>query len=206
MNPKVDLYFIEGCGRCKLGGTPQCKVHTWAEELQELRRILLETGLNEELKWSIPCYTYQGKNLLLMAAFKEYCSLSFFKGSLLKDEKKLLHQPGENSQATRQFRFTKLKEIKKMESILKTYIQEAKEVEKAGLKVDFKEKRTLIFPNELLQKFEENPVLKTAFEALTPGRQRAYNLYFSAAKQSKTRESRIEKCISQIFAGKGLNE
>ncbi|MDF2156349.1 YdeI/OmpD-associated family protein [Algoriphagus sp. CAU 1675] len=206
MNPKVDLYFIEGCGRCKLGGTPQCKVHTWEDELQELRSIILETGLNEELKWSVPCYTFQGKNLLLLAAFKEYCALSFFKGSLLKDEKKLLHQPGENSQATRQFRFTQLGEIQEMESILKAYIQEAKELEKAGLKVDFKEKKALVFPDELLQKFEENPVLKRAFEALTPGRQRAYTLYFSAAKQSKTRASRIEKCIPQIFEGKGLNE
>lgn len=206
LNPKVDMYFAEGCGRCSLANTPQCKVNTWQLEMKLLRAIVLDCSLTEELKWGVPCYLYQKSNLVLMNAFKEYCALTFFKGALLKDEKRILVRPGENSQAVRQARFTSVQEIKKLKPILKAYISEAIELEKTGMKVDFKEKTQLVFPEEFQNKLDENPDLKAAFEALTPGRQRAYNLYFSAAKQSKTRTSRIEKCIPQILNGKGLND
>ncbi|MEE8429252.1 MAG: YdeI/OmpD-associated family protein [Gammaproteobacteria bacterium] len=203
MNPKVDTYLAEGCGRCSLVNTPQCKVNTWPEELKELRRIILDCGLTEELKWSQPCYTYQKSNVVLMGAFKEYSALSFFKGALLKDVNSILQKPGENSQAARQIRFTDVQAIVEMEPILKAYIHEAIEVEKAGLKVDFKKKEHSI-PEELQNTFDESPAFKTAFEALTPGRQRGYILHFSAAKQSKTRASRIEKYMPRIFDGIGF--
>ncbi len=205
MNPKVDTYFTDGCGRCPLGGTPNCKVHTWTREMALLRHILLDCGLTEELKWSIPTYTYQQNNVVVLAAFNEYCALSFFKGALLQDEHALLHKPGENSQAARLIRFTQPKKIAEMESILKAYIFEAIEVEKAGLKVAFKKNPEPI-PEELEQKLAENPDLKAAFEALTPGRQRGYIIHFSAPKQSQTRFSRIEKCTEQILEGKGLHD
>jgi len=205
MNSGVDEYLIYGCGRCTLGGTPQCKVHKWNRELKALRAIVLDCGLTEEIKWNMPCYTFQKHNVLMMAAFKEYCSLSFFKGALLNDTNYILQQPGENSQAVRQLRFTDVKQIRKLESIIKTYVYEAIEVEKAGLKIKFKKNREPV-PEELETKFREFPTLKTAFERLTPGRQRAYILFFSSAKQTKTREARIEKHIQQILKGKGLND
>ena len=205
MNNKVDIYLTEGCGRCSLYRTPQCKVHTWPEELKHLRRIVLECGLNEAYKWSQPCYTYQGSNILIVTAFKEFAALAFFKGSLLTDPKGILVAPGENSQAARQVRFTSSKDILEKESILKTYIFEAIEIEKAGLKVNFKMDLDPI-PHELQSKFDESPDFKTAFEALTKGRQRGYILHFSQPKQSKTRESRIEKCMDRIINGKGLND
>jgi uncharacterized protein YdeI (YjbR/CyaY-like superfamily) len=206
MNPQVDIYFTAGCGRCPLGNTPACKVNKWQEELEKLRALILECGLTEELKWGVPCYTFQKSNILLIGAFKEYCALSFFKGALLNDADGILSKPGENTRAARVIRFTGVREIIRMEAVLKAYIYEAVEVEKAGLKVDFKEKTELVFPEEFQRKLDEIPALKTAFGALTPGRRRAYNLYFSAPKQSKTRESRIEKCLPQILLGKGLNE
>ena len=206
MNPKVDNYLIDGCGRCPLGATPQCKVNNWREELKELRRIVLDCGLTEEVKWGIPCYTFKNNNIVLVSAFKEYCSLSFFKGALLKDAGKILKKPGENSQAARLFRFTNVDEIIKLESKIKEYIFEAVEVEKAGLKVNFKKSSEFNIPEEFQNKLNEFPVLKTAFYKLTPGRQRGYLLHFSAPKQSKTRESRIEKCMPQILSGKGLND
>lgn len=205
MNPKVDKYLAVGCMRCELGGTPGCKIHNWPLELEQLRRIVLDCGLSEELKWGVPCYTFQDSNVLLVSAFKNYSAISFFKGSLLQDDKGILVKPGENSQATRMARFTSVKEIRKLEPVLKAYIFEAIEVEKAGLKVDFKAKSELVFPNELLEKFEQDPAFDAAFNSLTPGRQRGYILYFSAPKQSKTRESRIEKSMQQIFKGIGLN-
>lgn len=205
MNPDVDLYLIDGCGRCPLGGTPECKVNNWQEELKQLRRIVLECGLTEELKWKVPCYTFQKKNVLIVAAFKEYCSLSFFKGVLLKDTHSILEKPGENSQSDRLIKFTNVQEIIKMEAILKAYIFEAIEVEKAGLKVNFK-KNSEPVPEELQKKLDEIPALKNAFEALTPGRQRAYILHFSQPKQARTRLSRIEKCIPQILDGIGLHD
>jgi uncharacterized protein YdeI (YjbR/CyaY-like superfamily) len=204
MTKDVEVYFAEGCGRCSLGGTPQCKVHLWTAHLQELRRIVLECGLVEECKWGMPVYTYQGHNIIMVSAFKENASLSFFKGALLMDAEGLLQMPGENSQYGRLFKFTDVKEILRLEQTLKAYIFEAIEVEKAGLKIVSKPVSEMAFPEELHQQFAQLPALKTAFEALTPGRQRGYLLHFAGAKQSETRTARIEKCIPMILAGKGL--
>lgn len=192
MNPKVDFFFN--------------KAKKWQEELVKLRTIALGCQLTEELKWGVPCYTFQGNNIVLIHAFKEYCAFLFFKGALLKDTDNLLIQQTENVQAARQIRFTNLKEIGKMERILKAYIYEAIEVEKAGLKVPLKKTAEFNVPEEFQAKLDKMPALKKAFKALTPGRQRAYLLYFSAAKQAKTRESRIEKYIPQILTGKGLDD
>lgn len=206
MNPAVDVYFKAGCGRCPLGNTPKCKVNTWQEELKALRTIVLASGLTEELKWGVPCYTMQNKNIVVIGAFNEYCAISFFKGALLSDAKGILCKPGENTQAGRLVRFTNVREIVAMEATLKAYLHEAIEVEKAGLKVAFKEATEFAVPEEFQNKLDTNPGLKAAFYALTPGRQRGYLLYFAAAKQSKTREARIEKCLQNILDGIGLNE
>ncbi|MBN3581391.1 YdeI/OmpD-associated family protein [Algoriphagus aestuarii] len=206
MNTSVENYFLEGCGRCPLGGTPQCKVHSWALELAHLRKIILQTGLQEESKWGVPCYTLNGANILILSAFKNYASISLFKGSLLQDSKKILTKPGENSQAARLIKITDIKEILTHENDIKAYIFEAIEIEKAGLKVDFKKNTDLELVEELQQKLAEDPSFKAAFEALTPGRQRGYNIYFSQAKQSSTRISRIEKSMEKIFEGKGWND
>ena len=192
MNPKVDFYFDKAQG--------------WQEEIRSMRTIALDCDLTEELKWGVPCYTFEKRNIVLIHVFKEYCAYLFFKGSLLNDSNNILVQQTENVQAARQIRFTNTREIVKMEAILKNYIYEAIEVERAGLKVNFKKNTELKFPDEFKIKLKQFPALKTAFDALTPGRQRAYNLYFSAPKQSKTRESRIEKCMPQILEGKGLND
>jgi len=192
MNPNVEFYFS--------------KAKKWQEEFEKLRMIILDCGLIEELKWGCPCYTFQKSNIVLIHGFKEYCALLFFKGALLHDDHGILIKQTENVQAGRQVRFTNEREIVEMEAILKAYIYEAIEVEKAGLKVNFKKNTELIFPEEFQNKLDEVPALKTAFDALTPGRQRAYNLYFSEPKQSKTRESRVEKYMQQILNGKGLND
>lgn len=192
MNPKVDAYLS--------------KAKKWQEELKKLRMIILDCQLTEELKWGKPCYTFQKSNIVLIQVFKEYCALLFFKGALLNDANGILIKPGENTQAGRQIRFTNVREIVEMETSLKAYIYEAIEVEKAGLKVHFKNTTEFIIPEEFRNKLDEIPALKTAFDALTPGRQRAYILYFSAPKQSKTRESRVEKWMQQILNGKGLND
>ncbi|MEZ4992866.1 MAG: YdeI/OmpD-associated family protein [Saprospiraceae bacterium] len=205
MNPKIDNYLAEGCGRCPLGGTPQCKVHNWEEELTRLRDIILDCGLTEELKWGVPCYTFQESNILIMSAFKEYCAVSFFKGVLLQDAAGILDKPGENSKAARLIRFTDVQQIVDLETTIKEYIYEAVEVEKAGLKVAFKKNPEPI-PEELEKKLDEDPALRSAFEALTPGRQRGYILYFSQPKQAKTREARIEKYIPKIFEGRGFHD
>lgn len=205
MNTKVDLYLEDGCGRCSLYQTPECKVHAWQEELTHLRRLVLECGLSEEFKWSQPCYTYNGNNVLLVTAFKDFATLSFFKGALLKDPEKLLVAPGENSQATRLFRFTDTQQISNQTTIIKQYIYEAIEVEKAGLKVTFKKQPEPI-PEELEEQFNLHSTLKKAFENLTPGRQRGYILHFSQPKQSKTRKARIEKYIPQILKGQGIHD
>ena len=189
-NPKVDGYLR--------------KSKKWQEELEKFRTIILDCGLTEEMKWGVPCYMFQKINIVLIHVFKEYCALLFFKGALLKDANGILIQQTKNTQAGRQIRFTNVREIVEMEPILKAYIYEAIEVEKAGLKVDFKKTTEFIIPEEFQNKLDEIPVLKTAFDALTPGRQRAYILYFSAAKQSKTRASRVEKCMELILNGKGL--
>jgi len=206
INPQVDLYLTTGCGRCSLWNTPECKVHTWQEELKALRTILLDGGLTEELKWRVPCYTFEKNNIVLLSAFNDYCALSFVKGVLLKDANRILIQQTENTQAARQIRFTNVQEIHEMESILKAYLDEAIEVEKSGLKVNYKKMAEFIIPEELQRELDESPDLKTAFEALTPGRQRGYLLYFSAPKQSKTRVSRVEKYRQKILNGKGFND
>ena len=190
MNPKVDGYLR--------------KAKKWQEEMEKLRMIILDCGLTEELKWGWPCYTFQKSNIVLIHGFKEYCALLFFKGALLKDPKGILIQQTENVQAARQIRFSNVREIVKMKPVLKAYIYEAKE--KAGLKVNYKKTSEFRVPEEFQNKLDEIPALKTAFNALTPGRQRAYIFYFSAPKQSKTRESRVEKCMQQILKGKGLND
>jgi uncharacterized protein YdeI (YjbR/CyaY-like superfamily) len=192
MNPKVDFYFS--------------KAKNWQEEIRKLRMITLDCGLTEELKWGVPCYTFQETNIVLIHVFKEYCALLFLKGALLKDTEDILIQQTKNVQAARQIRFTNPGEIVKMKSILKAYIYEAIEVEKAGLKVNLKKTTEFSMPEEFQTKLNKTPSLKKAFNALTPGRQRAYLLYFSAPKQSKTRESRIEKSSPQILKGKGLND
>lgn len=205
MNPKIDKYLEDGCMRCKYGATPQCKVHDWQDELKKLRAIVLDCGLIEELKWGVPCYTFEGKNVLMVSALKDCSVISFFKGSLLKDIDKILVKPGENSQAARYAKFTDVKEIEKLEATLKAYIFEAIEIEKAGLEVKFKKNPEPV-PDELQEKMDNDPVFKNAFEKLTPGRQRGYILYFSQPKQSKTRESRIEKCTGKILNGEGLHD
>jgi len=182
------------------------KAKKWQEEFEKLRFIVLDCGLTEELKWGQPCYTFENKNIVLIHGFKEYCAVLFFKGALLKDAKNILIQQTENVQAARQIRFTNVGEIVDLEPILKSYIFEAIEVEKAGLKVDLKKTSDYIIPEEFQKKLDENPVLKDAFEALTPGRQRAYIFYFSQPKQSKTRESRVENYTQQILDGKGLDD
>lgn len=205
MNPKVDQYLMDGCGRCSHYQTPQCKVHTWQEELVALRKLVLDCGLKEEYKWSQPCYTFQNNNVLIVSAFKDYAFISFFKGSLLKDSREMLVAPGKSSQAARQLRFTEVKDIFDKESQIKSYIQESIEIEKKGLKVQFK-KDVEPIPDELQQKFEENPHFKKAFNKLTPGRQRGYLLHFSQPKQAKTRTARIERCMPKILNGEGLND
>jgi uncharacterized protein YdeI (YjbR/CyaY-like superfamily) len=192
MNPKVDWYFN--------------KAEKWQEEIKKLRTIILDCQLTEELKWGVPCYTFQKSNIVLIHVFKEYCAVLFIKGALLHDIHGLLIQQTENVQAARQMRFTQVREVVEREPILKAYIHEAIEVEKAGLKVNYKKATEFIVPEELLSRLEEVPGLQDAFDALTPGRQRAYILYFSAPKQTKTREARVEKCMQQILNGKGLND
>ena len=204
-NAKVDDYLEEGCGRCPLGKTPDCKVHRWPMELEALRALVLECGLTEEIKWGVPCYTVNGGNVLIVAAFNDNCTLSFFKGSLLDDPAGILQKPGENTQAGRVVRFTSPEEIEKLRPILKAYVFAAVDAEKAGLKVEFAKNPEPI-PEELEAKFDEDPVFRSAFYALTPGRQRGYILHFSQSKQPQTRVSRIEKCMPQIMAGIGLHD
>ncbi|MDF1662818.1 MAG: YdeI/OmpD-associated family protein [Planctomycetota bacterium] len=201
----VDHYLKEGCGRCPLGSTPDCKVHHWTAELEWLRAVVLQSELTEEVKWGVPCYTFQGGNVLIVSAFKDYCSINFFKGVLLVKSKGLLEKPGANSQASRVIRFTDLGVMQGMEADIKAAIHEAIEVERAGLKFKFK-KNPEPMPEELETRLAEDPTLKSAFEALTPGRQRGYILHFSGAKQSKTRAARIEKCLGKILNGEGMNE
>lgn len=192
MNPKVDEY-LQG-------------LEKWRNELLELRAIALDCGLSEEWKWRQPCYAFDKRNVVIISGLKDYCSLSFFNGALLKDPHGMLVKPGENTRAGRLIRFSSLGEIKKLKAVLKAYILEAVELEKAGVKVDFKETADLEMPEELETRLDASPVFREAFEALTPGRQRAYILHISAAKQSKTREARIEKCKPRILDGKGLND
>lgn len=192
MNPKVDFYFE--------------KEKKWHKEIEQLRTIVLDCGLTEELKWGCPCYTFGESNVVLIHVFKEYCALLFFKGALLHNGNGMLIQQTENVQAARQIRFTNVQEIVKAEKILKAYIYEAIEVERAGLKVQLKKTADFSIPEEFQHRLDKKPALKKAFNALTPGRQRAYIFYFSQPKQSKTREARIEKYLQQILDGKGLDD
>ncbi|MFA5045687.1 MAG: YdeI family protein [Paludibacter sp.] len=192
MNPKVDFFFD--------------KAEKWQKEYEKLRMIVLECGLTEELKWGCPCYTFQKSNVVLLHGFKDYCALLFHKGALLSDSHGILIQQTENVQAARQIRFAGIREIVELEPILKACIYEAIEVEKAGLKVELKKPAEFKISEEFQTKLDKIPTLKEAFEALTPGRQRAYLLHFSAPKQSKTRESRVENCIPKILNGKGLDD
>lgn len=192
MNPKVDFFFN--------------KPGKWQKEYAQLRTLLLDCGLTEELKWGVPCYTFRSHNVVLIHGFKEYCALLFHKGVLLNDTDQILIQQTENVQSARQVRFTSLQDIIKQEATLKAYVYEAIEVERAGLKVPFKKTAEYPVPEELQIAMEENPDLKAAFEALTPGRQRGYLLHFSHPKQSKTRTARIQKCLPNIFEGKGYND
>jgi uncharacterized protein YdeI (YjbR/CyaY-like superfamily) len=192
MNPKVDKYLD--------------RATQWKDEMEKLRTIILDCGLTEELKWGKPCYMYQKSNIVVIQGFKAYCALLFMKGFLLNDAYGILIKTGENTRVGRQIRFTNSREIVKMRTILKSYIYQAIEVEKAGLKVNHAKAPEFAVPEEFQKKLKKMPALKTAFNALTPGRQRAYIFYFSAPKQSKTRESRVEKCLNQILDGKGLNE
>ena len=192
MNPKVDAFLR--------------RTKQWREEFELLRKIVLDCGLAEDLKWGQPCYALEKSNIVLMHGFKEYCALLFFKGALLKDAKGILITQTENVQSARQIRFKSAQEVAKLKPVLKAYILEAIEVEKSGLKVAFKKTTEFKMPEEFKNKLDENAALKTAFYALTPGRQRGYLLYFSQAKQSATRESRIEKCAKQILKGKGLDD
>nr|WP_315165064.1 DUF1801 domain-containing protein [uncultured Flavobacterium sp.] len=192
MNPKVDAFISDA--------------KKWQPEIEQLRQLLLDCGLTEEFKWRAPCYCFQGNNVVLIGCFKQYCALSFFKGTLLQDSNSLLSKPGENSQAMRFLKFTNVQEIQELKSVIKNYIYEAIEIEKAGLKVVFKSNTELELAEEFQIILDKNPALNTAFKALTPGRQRAYNLYFSAPKQSKTRQSRIENYIPRILNGKGIND
>jgi uncharacterized protein YdeI (YjbR/CyaY-like superfamily) len=192
MNPKVDGYLK--------------RTTKWQDETAALRRIVLACGLTEELKWGKPCYLFQESNVVIIQGFKEYCALLFTKGALLKDRKRILIQQTENVQAARQLRFTGVREIIELEPVIKAYIKEAVEVEKAGLEVPYKETSDFKVAEEFQKKLDEMPKLKAAFAALTPGRQRGYLLYFSGAKQSATREARVEKYVPQILKGKGLDD
>lgn len=192
MNPKVNFFF-ENAGQ-------------WQEEFEKLRAIALSTELVEDLKWGCPCYTYEGKNIFLIHGFKEYCALLFFKGALMKDPDNILIQQSKNVQAARQIRFTELAQINDLEEVLRSYMFQAVEIEESGAKVEMKKTKEFEMAEEFQEKLDQNPALQEAFKALTPGRQRAYLLHFSSAKQSKTREARIEKCIPQIMEGIGLND
>lgn len=198
-------YFIKGCVRCKFGATPNCKVHTWLEPLLALRLIANASGLTETAKWGVPCYTLNGKNVLMISAFKDYCFISFFKGNLLRDASGVLLKHGEHSEITRFLKFTSMNEVQKSKKIIQNFIQQAIELEQnnAQLIVQPKEEK---LPDELLEQFKQNASFKTAFLALTKGRQRGYIIYFSQPKQAATRHARITKCIPQILKGEGLHD
>lgn len=204
LNPQVDKYLLDGCMRCKYGGTPQCKVHNWREELEMLRQIVLETGLTEEVKWGAPVYTHKGKNIVSVGALKESANIGFFKGVLLSDKHKILQQQGK-LQSDRIIKFTNVKDIEKVKDVLKAYVLEAIEIEESGKKVEFKKNPEPI-PDELLEAFEQDLAFKQAFYALTAGRQRGYIIHFSQPKQSQTRIGRIEKYREQIMNGVGLHD
>ncbi len=205
MNPKVDIFLEEGCGRCEKYRSPACKAIIWNKEISELRRIVLECGLEEEFKWKQPCYTLNGKNVLIVSSLNDYAFIGFFKGSLLNDELGMLIAPGKNSQADRRLTFTEIQKIRDLEAEIKSYIFHAIEIEKSGGQIEYKKSQDPM-PIEFEEKLAKDLDYKEAFEALTPGRQRSYLLYFNSAKQSATRISRIDKAKSKVLLGKGWNE
>ena len=205
MNPLVNKYLVDGCMRCKFGGSPNCKVNHWSKELEALRKIVIKSVLDEELKWGMPCYTLNNKNILMISAFKEYACISFFKGVLLKDKEKLLTAHGESSQSVRMIKFTNSKQIIQQSSIIKAYIEEAIEIENSGKKVEFKKNPEPI-PEELIVELNKDLKFKKAFHELTPGRQRGYIIYFSQPKNTQSKLNRIEKCRENILKGIGLND
>ena len=202
----IEEYFTEGCGRCKHHKTPQCKIHLWPVELQVMRELCLESGLNEDLKWSQPVYTLNGKNIVMIAVFKNYCALGFFKGVLMSDPHGLLSFAGENSNSTKMFRIEKTDDLLNSVDVLKEYLKEAIEIEKSGAKIHNKPVAEYDVPEELTAYFETDSEFEKAFKSLTPGRQRGYLMHFKQAKQSKTRIARIEKYRDHIFSGKGFQE
>lgn len=205
MNKDVDQYFVVGCLRCEYGGTPKCKVHNWTEPLLMLRAILQETGLKEESKWGVPCYTLNGKNVLTLSALKEYCCVSFFKGTLLHDPNQILIRPGQNSQHYKLFKFTSGLEVVDQKEALLDFVKQAIQLEKSGQKVD-KVQNPEPIPDELITRMEEMPSLKQAFYALTPGKQRSYNIYIGQPKQSLSRMKRVDQCIPKILNGEGFHD
>jgi uncharacterized protein YdeI (YjbR/CyaY-like superfamily) len=204
-NPSADAYFDIGCGRCPLGGTPKCKVNNWRELLLNIRALMLGSGLAEVLKWGAPCYTYQGKNVVIIGAFKEYCSIAFFKGALLNNESGLLEKPGENSNAGRVIRLTTISQLLDNKTQIIQLIQQAIDIERSGLKVP-KNTQPVPVPTELQKRFDEDPGFEEAFKRLTAGRQKEYLLYFGQAKQSATKLARIERFYHKIMREKGLND
>ncbi|MCC5929120.1 MAG: DUF1801 domain-containing protein [Cyclobacteriaceae bacterium] len=204
LNPQVDKYLIDGCMRCKYGGTPQCKVLNWTEELETLRQLVLETGLTEEIKWGVPVYTQNGRNIVTINALKESANIGFYKGAIMTDKHQILTQQG-NIQSARIIKFTRADEIRKLKDVLKSYVLEAIDIEKSGNKVETVKNPEPV-PDELLQAFEDDPAFESAFYALTPGRQRGYIIHFSQPKQVQTRTGRIEKYKAQIFNGVGLHD
>lgn len=202
----VDAYYEIGCGRCSLAATPACKVRRFPEELAFLRDLLLNSGLKEELKWSMPCFTWNGKNILILGAFKAYCSLNFFNGALLTDPENLLVKAGENSWLGRQMRFQTCGEIRIQEEAIKDFIEQAIKLEKSGKPITKPESPVIKWPEELQEAFNSDAEMERSFLSLSPGRQRSYLLHFSSAKQSATRKSRIQRCRAGIISGKGFNE
>ncbi|MEY3422812.1 MAG: hypothetical protein RIR48_3141 [Bacteroidota bacterium] len=205
INPRVDLFIADGCGRCEYYATDKCKVRNWSTELQHVRQIMLESDLNEEIKWGVPVYTYDGKNVVIISALKDCVTFGFFKGVLLKDTHKILEKQGESVQSARIIRFTSVSQISELSLIIKEYIKEAILIEDSGVKVEFKKDLEPV-PSELEDRFEDLPALKDAFYALTPGKRRGYVIYISQPKGSEARFSRIEKCIDKIMNGEGLHD
>jgi len=207
IKPNSVLQYLEvGCGRCELGNTPHCKVHPWSEELTLLREMLRKTDLTEEIKWSAPCYTHRGKNILTLSALKESVVISFFRGAELKDSKNVLEKPGKNSRFARYLRFTNTHRIASLKGVVQAYITEAIQLEESGEKSHASKDTLDEYPDELVQVFSADSDFEKAFLALTPGRQRGYLIYFTSAKKSETKTARVNKCRAKIFSGKGWNE
>ncbi len=202
----VDDFLKDGCGRCSKGGTPNCKVHTWTQELLYLRRLSLESGLTETIKWGMPVYMHKDKNVFIIAAFKEYCSINFFKGALLNDPEKRLHRMSENTQDSRILKFTSIEEVQSLEDWIRVFIQDAIQIEDQGIKLPKSEKKELLLPEELQNFLNQNAPVSNAFKSLTPGRQRSWVIFINGAKQSSTRESRVLKAAPKILEGKGMHD